>query len=63
MRLSCLWQCENWEIQTEQEWFGQTQAQESHDNGAPAEAQRSGFAGKRRSKGAGAVFAAGGNGA
>ena len=44
-----LWQCENWEIQTEQEWFGQTQAQESHDNGAPAEAQRSGFGGERSS--------------
>jgi len=44
-----LWQCENWEIQTEQERFGQTQAQESHDNGAPAEAQRSGFGGERSS--------------
>ena len=44
-----LWQCENWEIQTEQEWFGQTQAQESHDNGAPAEAQRSGVGGERSS--------------
>ena len=32
-------------------------------NGAPAEAQRSGFGGERRRKGAGAVFAEGGNGA
>ena len=44
-----MWQPEGWSIQTEAEQFGLTQAQESHDNGAPAEAQRSGFGGERSS--------------
>ena len=45
-----LWQWENWSIQTEQERFGQTQAQEPPDNGAPAAAQHSGFGGERSSR-------------
>lgn len=44
-----LWQPGGWSIQTEAEQFGQTQAQEPHDNGAPAEAQHSGFGGERSS--------------
>ncbi len=44
-----LWQPEGWSIQTEAEQFGLTQAQESHDNGTSAEAQRSGFGGERSS--------------
>ena len=44
-----LWQIDGWSIQTEAERFGQTQAQEPPDNGAPAEAQHSGFGGERSS--------------
>ena len=44
-----LWQIDGWSIQAEAERFGQTQAQKSPDNGAPAEAQRSGFGGERSS--------------
>ena len=44
-----LWQPGGWSIQTEAEQFGQTQAQEPHDNGAPAEAQHSVFGGERSS--------------
>ena len=42
-----LWQWDNWSIQTEAERFGQTQAQEPPDSGAPAGAQHSGFGGER----------------
>ena len=44
-----LWQWDGWSIQTEAERFGPQQAQELHDNGAPTEAQRSGFGGERSS--------------
>ena len=44
-----LWQWDGWSIQTEAERFRPQQAQELHDNGAPAEAQRSGFGGERSS--------------
>ena len=44
-----LWRWDGWSIQTEAERFGPQQAQELHDNGAPAEAQRSGFGGERSS--------------
>ena len=44
-----LWRWDGWSIQTEAERFGPQQAQELHDNGAPTEAQRSGFGGERSS--------------